>query len=88
MQLSDTTTITDKGYLLLPYRIRRALNLKPRQAVQILVTKEKKIELEPMMTLEEVFRFFKPPKKMITRAGMKQERKLAQELMAKNALSE
>lgn len=87
LHTSDTATITDKGYILLPYRIRKTLNLKPRQAVQIRVTKEKKIELEPMMTLDEVFRFFKPQKKRITQKFLKQEEKTGHEFMIKDELS-
>lgn len=83
-----TTQITDKGYILLPVKVREALNLKPRQSVTISVD-EKKIELKPLMTLEEVFAFVKSPRKRkITQKILKQEEEAAHRAIAENAMSE
>ena len=84
---SVDSTINEKGYLLVPFRIRKALGLKPGQTVKLTI-KDKKVELEPQLTLEEVFSMIKPAKKQITRAEMKKEKTLAAELIAANAISE
>lgn len=85
---SEMTNITDKGYLLVPYTIRRALSLRPRQAVRLTVLKGGKLEVEPMMTLEQVFRIVKPSKAAIKRNYIQEETIRAHKLIAQNALSE
>lgn len=90
-QISSVTTITDKGYILLPFRMRRALGLKPHQSIKISATgKDKKIEIEPMLTLDEVFAYVKSlkPQKKGKRLTWKEEEQLAHEAIAENVLSE
>ena len=84
---SVDSTINDKGYLLVPYRIRRVLGLKPRQTIKLTV-KEKMIELEPQLTLDEIFSFFKPTSRKFTQKELKEEERLAHEAIATNAASE
>lgn len=88
MLQTATSSINDKGYLLVPYRVRRALRLKPRQMVTMRVIADRKVELEPMLTLDEVFKLIKPAKKNITRKQMDEEKKMIGELIAKNVMSE
>lgn len=88
LPITVTTSINEKGYLLLPYRIRRAINLKPRQMVTLRAQSDRKVELEPLLTLEEVFNFVKPTSRKITQKELKDEERLAQEAMAENAASE
>lgn len=85
---SFTTHLTDKGYILLPVRVRRMLKLQPKQALHMRVKDKNTIELDRMPTLDEVFAHVKPAKKPITRAQIRREKQLAQELMASNAASE
>ncbi len=85
--LNITTNITDKGYILLPFRVRKALKLKPKQAVNIKVVGNK-VEVTPMPTLEEVFSFFKPTSRRFTQKELKAEEKSAHDAIAENAVAE
>ena len=84
---SAVTSITDKGYILLPVKVRRALNLKPRQTVTVTVVGDK-MEVEPMLTLDQVFAMVKPNHRPFTQKELKAEEKMAHEAIAKNAASE
>lgn len=85
--MSFTTQVTDKGYILIPSAARKKLNLKPKQTVHLHVV-GRKVELEPLMTLEEVFNFVKPTSRKITQKELKEETRMAQEAIAENAASE
>lgn len=86
--MSFTTTVTDKGYILVPVRIRKALRLRPKQTVKLTVNSERKIELEPLLTLDQVFSFIKPAKKSISLAQFQKEKQLAEKMIAENAAAE
>lgn len=82
-----TSSINDKGYLLVPYRIRRAMDLKPRQMVTLRVQADRKVELEPMLTLDEVFAHAKPTNTFSQRK-LKAEKRAAREAIVANVISE
>ena len=84
---SFTTQVTDKGYILLPVKVRRMLKLKPKQIVQMRV-KDRKIELEPLLTLDEVFSMVKPTHRPFNQKILKQEEARAHKRIAENAMSE
>lgn len=87
MQQTATSSLNDKGYLLIPYQVRRALNLKPRQLVTMRIRGDRKVELEPMKTISEVFALTQPSNTFSLRK-LKAEKKLAREAIAANASSE
>ncbi len=87
LEATFTTQVTDKGYILLPVKVRRLLKLKPKQSIQMRV-KDNKIELERMLTLDEVFNFIKPSSRRFTQKELKAEEKMAHEAIARNAASE
>ena len=82
-----TTSVTDKGYILLPVKVRNALNLKPRQTIQLKVDNTG-VRVTPLMRLDEVFSFVKPTKRRFTQKELKEEERIAHQAIVDNVLSE
>lgn len=83
-----TTSITPKGYILLPVRIRKMMGLKPHQLLAIRV-QDSTLELEPVSTLDDVFAIARSVKKRpITQELIKEEDRSFHEAIANNALQE
>lgn len=82
------TSITPKGYILLPVRIRKMMGLKPHQSLAIRV-QDSGLALEPIPTLDDVFSIARSAKKRtITQELIKEEDRSSHEAIANNALQE
>jgi len=63
MQIQFTTTISQKGQIVISRPIREALGIKPSDSLRVRLEKNQ-IVVEPALTINQLFGTFKPKQKL------------------------